>query len=114
MKPKKYAIEMQRWFDTDLFPNCMDKVIICPQCGHLGHHTLQLNQNITHGKLVQVIRYTQHSHFIHDTDKGRHVVCEIHRFFVDPSVACDVYYRLKGRKNMPKWLRKQLYGDDAI
>ena len=110
-RPKKYSVYHQNWYSADLFPNCQKPIIRCPKCNHQGHIIAHLNQNIKDesGKL-QVIKYIQHSHFTHDTDKGRHVICELGRFFVDPDTACDIQYRLKGRKNIPEWLAEELYG----
>jgi len=111
LKPKKYSTLAQSWYANDLFPQSTKAVVRCPRCNHHGHIIAHLNQNIRdqNGGL-QVIKYIQHSHFTHDTDKGRHVICEIGRFYVDPKISCDIQYRLKGRKNIPKWLADELYG----
>lgn len=115
-KPAKYDPNNQLWYGTDLFPNCTKPVIVCIQCGHPGHISINLNQNI--GRWindvykVQVIKYIHHSHFTHETDRGRHVRCEIARLFIDPQQACDRVWQMKSREMMPQWLRLQLYGED--
>lgn len=114
-KPSKYDPQQQTWYNTDIFkPKCQERVVICDHCRHLGHVIYHLNQNVTNDKgHLQVIKRIQHSHFLHETDRARHIVCVVDRFFVDPEVYCDKMWRLKPRRNMPDWVREELYGKEG-
>jgi hypothetical protein len=107
--PNKYLPENQHWYDDDLMKDCPKPVVTC-KCGHKGHPTIHLNQNVKDNNgNVQLIKRIAHSHFTHETDRGRHVACEYSRVFADPDQVCESYLRLKTKNNLPEWIRGELY-----
>lgn len=111
-KPTKYDHKRFNWYEQDLFAECNRKILKCPS-GYLGHLTSHLNQNKSRivGKelQLQVIKYIAHSHFSHETDRGRHLLCEVGRTWV-PAKFCFTEWTLH-RKTLPSWIKKELYGE---
>lgn len=111
-KPTKYQHDHFRWYDNDLMDNCNDRIVNCPY-GYPGHTGAHLNQNVFRYDekkklLLQVRKVVKHSHFIHDTDRGRHATCLIGITWVHAE-DCQVVYQLN-KRNLPRWLREELYG----
>lgn len=111
-KPTKYDHSHFTWHTQDLFSDCTKTVVKC-RFGHEGHRTSHLNQNvrrvINDDLKLQVIKYIAHSHFTHETDRGRHVLCEVGRAWISAKL-CHTEYTLH-RKTLPNWLRRELYGE---